>query len=281
MQATSSGDALIGADDTWVEAANPAANGASSRGPHAVVLGTQAGTGNFQRDPFGNALPATGLEANFYAYKNTLTLAPGQTKSLLRYVVAGRAETAATAGAQSHRRQDRRDRRWPPRPTWPASRRASAARSPTGRAVRRRHLRREPRSRRSRAEAAPKLPVTTSGYDVVDKSITQMAADMKSGLTTSQAITRAYLDRIAAYDSGPFGFHAFITVAERRDGPGQGRRRRARRRQHERPARHPGDRQGPLRHQGHADDRRQRSRSTAGARSATPSRSRSCARPAP
>ena len=63
------------------------------------------------------------------------------------------------------------------------------------------------------AEVAPKLPVTTSGYDVVDKSITQMAADMRSGLTTSQAITRAYLDRIAAYDAGPFGFHSFITVA--------------------------------------------------------------------
>ena len=63
------------------------------------------------------------------------------------------------------------------------------------------------------AETATKLPTTTSGYDVVDKSITQMAADMRSGLTTSQAITRAYLDRIAAYDAGPFGFHAFITVA--------------------------------------------------------------------
>ncbi len=37
---------------------------------------------------------------------------------------------------------------------------------------------------------------------------------MKSGLTTSQKITRAYLDRIAAYDRGPFGFHAFITVAD-------------------------------------------------------------------
>ena len=64
------------------------------------------------------------------------------------------------------------------------------------------------------AGQATKLPVTTSGYDVFDKSITQMAADMKSGLTTSQKITRAYLDRIEAYDRGPFGFHAFITVAD-------------------------------------------------------------------
>ena len=49
---------------------------------------------------------------------------------------------------------------------------------------------------------------------MVDKSITQLVADMESGLTTSQAITRAYLDRIEAYDKGPFGFHAFITVAK-------------------------------------------------------------------
>src|SRR4029079_6589546 len=63
-------------------------------------------------------------------------------------------------------------------------------------------------------EQPTKLPVTTSGYDVFDKSVTQLAADMKSGLTTSQAITRAYLDRIEAYDKGPFGFHAFITVAD-------------------------------------------------------------------
>ena len=49
---------------------------------------------------------------------------------------------------------------------------------------------------------------------MVDKSITQLVADMESGLTTSQAITRAYLDRIEAYDKGQFGFHAFITVAK-------------------------------------------------------------------
>jgi amidase len=59
----------------------------------------------------------------------------------------------------------------------------------------------------------PKLATTTVGYDVFDKSITQLEADMKAGVTTSQQITKAYLDRIAAYDAGPFGFHSFITVA--------------------------------------------------------------------
>ncbi len=70
------------------------------------------------------------------------------------------------------------------------------------------------RSRRCRPSRRRSLKTTAAGYDVVDKSITQLGADMASGLTTSQAITRAYLDRIAAYDQGQFGFHAFITVAK-------------------------------------------------------------------
>ncbi|MDO9354061.1 MAG: amidase, partial [Solirubrobacteraceae bacterium] len=57
-------------------------------------------------------------------------------------------------------------------------------------------------------------PVTSSPYDVVGKTIEQMQADMTSGKTTSQEITRAYLDRIAAYDTGQYGFHSFIYVAD-------------------------------------------------------------------
>ncbi|MDA0162108.1 amidase [Solirubrobacter ginsenosidimutans] len=210
---SSSGDTAIGADDSWVEVANPSATGVSNRGPSAVVNGTQSGTGNFQRDPFGNPLPLTGLEANFYGYKNTLTLAPGQTKSLLRYVVAGRAEAAATAGQQvaavktgATTLASAPDIAGIPAgvgctvANWaPLYDAATCAASPAPAVT---------------PEQPTKLPVTTSGYDVFNKSITQLAADMKSGLTTSQAITRAYLDRIAAYDSGPFGFHAFITVSD-------------------------------------------------------------------
>lgn len=36
---------------------------------------------------------------------------------------------------------------------------------------------------------------------------------MASGKTTAVQITRAYLDRIAAYDGGPFGLHSVLTVA--------------------------------------------------------------------
>ena len=54
---------------------------------------------------------------------------------------------------------------------------------------------------------------TSSPYNVVGKSITQLKADMASGATSAQQIMRAYLDRIAAYDSGPLGLHSVITVA--------------------------------------------------------------------
>ena len=50
-------------------------------------------------------------------------------------------------------------------------------------------------------------------YDVVEKTIGQMRADMESGLTTSKEITRAYLDRIEVYDKGQFGFNAYEIVA--------------------------------------------------------------------
>jgi amidase len=59
----------------------------------------------------------------------------------------------------------------------------------------------------------PVAPVTTSPYDVVGKTIGDLRADMESGVTTSQEITRAYLDRIAVYDEGAFGFNAFEVVA--------------------------------------------------------------------
>ena len=57
-------------------------------------------------------------------------------------------------------------------------------------------------------------PVTTSPYDVVGKTLTQLQDDMQTGKTTSQQIVRGYLDRIAAYDTGQFGLHSFIKVAD-------------------------------------------------------------------
>ncbi len=58
-----------------------------------------------------------------------------------------------------------------------------------------------------------KPPTTRVRYDVVGKTIAQLRADMESGVTTSAEITQAYLDRIAAYDKGQFGFHSYEIVA--------------------------------------------------------------------
>src|SRR5262249_46506227 len=67
-------------------------------------------------------------------------------------------------------------------------------------------VRQPPAPRAKRAE-------TTSKYDVVEKTIGQLRADMESGITTSEEITQAYLDRIEYYDKGQFGFHSYEIVA--------------------------------------------------------------------
>ncbi|MBJ7471467.1 MAG: amidase [Solirubrobacteraceae bacterium] len=228
---TGSGDTTIDPTDAWVSisspppgAADPAA-GPSSRAPSAVVLGTPSpfagalsGLGNFQRDPFATALATSGLEANFYGYKSTVTLLPGQSKSLLRFVVAGRAETGGiAAGTQITTVGDTAQvlaatpnltglsaaqicglSNWDPA-TIPGFNAAACVGVKAPEVV---------------AQKPATKKKTTVDYDVVGKSITQLQADMEAGVTTSQEITRAYLDRIAAYDTGQFGFHSFIHVAD-------------------------------------------------------------------
>lgn len=225
---TTSGDTTIGADDAWAVVATPpptpkhASAGDSDRGPSAVVFGTPTpfaghllGTGVQQRSVFDVPLPDTGTEANFIGYRHRLTLAPGETASLVHFVAAGRAETAATSGQQI------------------AAVRGTAVAlttapdlgglgSGTVCTIRNIDLAALPGAPDCSGIPAPEAPaqrpaaapVTTSPYDVVDKTIGDLQADMEAGRTTAQQITRAYLDRIAAYDRGPFGFHAFIHVAE-------------------------------------------------------------------
>ena len=91
---------------------------------------------------------------------------------------------------------------------------------------------------------------------MVEKTIGQMRADMESGLTTSQAITRAYLDRIKVYDQGQFGFNAYEIVAS--DAMEQARKADEARAagQALARARHPDRGQEPVRHLRHGDDER-------------------------
>jgi amidase len=230
VSTTSSGDTAITAADSWAGLTVPslATPGSAARGPSAVVLGSAAGApatfpaplaglGVFQRDPFTNPLPATGLEANFFAFTRELTLQPGETETLLQYVVTGFRETnggtpgeqvtavntaaAALAATPDLSGLTRREKctlaNWEKTVVPAVDLNSCASLSPEA----------LPATR-------PAYPTTSSPYDVTDKSITELQADMEAGRTTSQEITRAYLDRIAAYDVGPYGFHAFITVAD-------------------------------------------------------------------
>jgi amidase len=215
MVNSSSGDGAVTAADSWAEVATPLSGTTLVGGPQATVIGTPAPfggamafTGNWLLDTFNNPLAYGGHEGNFQAYVNTITLAPGTTKSLLHYVVLGQRVTTATSAAERLKVE--------------ATAATLAATPELGGLSDAEVCSVENFSGLPCAGGGtiPRIPVpaapkaeTTSGYDVVEKTISQMRADMESGLTTSQAITRAYLDRIKVYDQGQFGFNAYEIVA--------------------------------------------------------------------
>ena len=213
VRTTSSGDAVITPADAWTVAATTEAGDR----PVGVVLGTPApfaggltGVGNQERDPFRTAYATSGHESNFYGYLTTLTIEPGETESLVRYVQVGEPGAVDAAAVEAAELA-----------TAPDLTGLSAAEICT---VENWDLGAltgvDPAACADvttldipPAPAAP-AAVTSSPYDVVDASIAEMQADLEAGVTTSQEITRAYLDRITAYDSGQFRFAAFITVAD-------------------------------------------------------------------
>jgi len=229
---TSSGDAIVTAADAWVAVASPLDSVTPSNlvaGPQATVIGTPSTAarpfggaitfaGNWLHDTFNNPLVYSGHEGNFQAYVNTLTLAPRTTRSLLHFVVlaprvnastaaATRAAVEATAGSLADA---------PDLADLSAAEICSIANFNAA-ALAAGGFRAESCARTGRVVQAPApnavKAVTTSRYDVVGKTIARLRADLEAGITTSREITRAYLDRIAVYDKGQFGFNAFEHVA--------------------------------------------------------------------
>ncbi|MDA0179967.1 amidase family protein [Solirubrobacter phytolaccae] len=225
---SSSGDTGVTPADSWVEHATPNASattptsGPTQNGPSAVVLGTPgtrgalAWTGIFNsRNPFGSSIPTEGMEANLRGYVRTLTIKPGETVSLVHFVVIGRNETGGGRAAGTQIAAVR-------------TAAASLASTPVlddlsvGQKCTIVNFTIAGLDCSTVATPQPEHdsptvsdePVTTSEYDVVGKTLTQLQDDMTAGKTTSQEIVRAYLDRIAAYDTGQFGLHSFIKVAD-------------------------------------------------------------------
>ncbi len=124
--------------------------GVSSRGPSAVVLGTQPGTGNFQRDPFGLPLPVDRAGRELLRLQERADARSGPdplAAALRRRGPRGDDRHGRRAG---HGRQDRRHR-----PRRDAGHRGHHRRPglhgrQLGAAVRRRDVRRLTRRRRSR-----------------------------------------------------------------------------------------------------------------------------------
>ncbi|CAN5261217.1 hypothetical protein BH09ACT12_BH09ACT12_24290 [soil metagenome] len=205
--ASSSGDATIDTTDVWT-ASQSGAGTTTWQGPTSTVTGSFDRTGNWLRDTFTQPYSAEGHAANFPAYVNTLVLAPGSSASLLHFVAVGTRVTADTADAQLTAVTDEAARlaEDPDLDGLSDAEIASVANFDglsTG----------SPVTVPQPAAAVEPPTVTSVRYDVVDKTVRQLQADMESGKTTSVEITQAYLDRIAAYSEGPFGLNAFTTVA--------------------------------------------------------------------
>jgi amidase len=233
---TSSGDTTPTSADSWVENDTPSTVGElaskSAYGPSATVLGS-AGSGfertsDFLVDPFGKELQTSGDEANEYGYITTIELEPGQTRSLVHFVVTGLSETTespAKTGIPAEGSQ---------KAAVKTEAEALAATPDLGGLTPGQLCSIENWSEASIQAFKPSFdgtectpataigapapvisqpePTTDSTYDVVGKSITELIAAMESGETTAAEITKAYLDRIAAYNGGPLGFHALISV---------------------------------------------------------------------
>jgi amidase len=212
---TSSGDAKAAPGDAWVEVATPLDTNKPDTmvgGPQITVTGSFDFTGDWLHGTFDTPLSSTGHDANFQAYVNSITLPPGKSRSLLHFIVLGQRVNASSsasvraaveATATTLAASPDLAGLTPGEICTIANFDTAKPCAATGQKV---DVVAQP--------AAPPLKSTrTVKYEVFEKTIGQLRADLEAGVTTSQEITRAYLDRIESYDRGQFGFHAYEIVA--------------------------------------------------------------------
>jgi amidase len=230
---TSSGDTFVTAADSWVEVATPLAGATLVGGPQITVIGTPSTpaepfsgamtfAGNWLLDSFNDPLTYSGHEANFQAYVNTLTIPPGKSRSLLHFIVLGpRVDATTSAGERAEIEATANGLVNAPDISGLTTAEVCTIRNFNVDAITAAGFDydRCSRARGSKVDVVAQAPVPKpakprkSDYDVVEKTIGELRRDMELGRTTSQEITRAYLERIAVYDKGQFGFNAFEIVA--------------------------------------------------------------------
>jgi len=226
--ATSSGDLTVTPADAWVEYATPLAGTTLVGGPQVTVIGTPspfAGAmtfaGSWLYDTFHTPLAYTGHERNFQAYVNTLTLAPGRSRSLVHFIVLGRRVDATTSAAERAAVEATAASLAtnPPLADLSTAEICSVANFDIASLAIPGFEDELCSSKKLAAVSQPPAPKQKKGktsikYDVVEKTIAQLRADLEAGVVTSEDLTRAYLDRIEFYDQGQLGFHAYEIVAD-------------------------------------------------------------------
>jgi amidase len=200
--------------------------------------GAMTFAGNWLDDPFHAPLVYGGHRGNFQAYVNRITIKPRESRSVLHFVVLGQMVTDSTSAATRTAVENIATQlaAAPEVGDLTTAEVCSIANFSVGAltahgfdfsSCRPRHGHDKDDGDDEDDDGpdhhhvtvaqppVPKAPKTKTSvkYDVVGKTIQQLRADMESGVTTSAEITRAYLDRIEAYDQGQFGFHAFELVA--------------------------------------------------------------------
>jgi amidase len=225
---TSDGDREIELTDSFVtmmqnarESASPQ-NGPSGHGPSAHVLGDRQGivtaVGDMYADPFESRWP--GFDPAHIGYVFTLRLRPGQSSSLMTFVVKGRSEVydprggypvpfkdalitgdAPYAGADAH---------VPPAGSeivtvTEMAKRLAASPDTAGLTP----------LQRSRIVNWQLEPREWPAFSVFEKTVVELQQAMENGVTTSEDITREYLARISTYDKHGPQFRSILSLNPR------------------------------------------------------------------
>lgn len=230
---TSSGDRLVDAKDTFVTVMQNALHvadprqGPSGHGPSAHVLGDRAGAAGFTRagdmyaNPFEDAYP--GFDPAHIGYFFRFTLAPGETKALVTFVVKGLSEIYDPRGGYPIARKDALLSNW----SGPAYAGADAKIPAAGSEIARvtevartllttpdlRGL--TPRQRQVIVNWSLPQAVPPPTFTVVEQSIAALQTAMRDGVTTSEDVVREYLTRATLLDRHGPEYRAILALSPR------------------------------------------------------------------
>jgi amidase len=225
---TSDGDRTIEPDDSFVtmmqnvkESASPI-EGPSGHGPSAHVIGAKRGAvtsiGDMYGDPFDDRWP--GFDPAHVGYVFTLRLPPGQSSSLMTFVVKGRSEWYDPRGGYPLPFKDALITGDAPYagPDLHVPRAGSEIAAVTEMA---RRLAENPDTQgltplqRSRIVNWDLEPREWPAFSVFEKTVAELQDAMEKGVTTSEDITREYLARISTYDKHGPAFHSILSLNPR------------------------------------------------------------------